>query len=44
MKFCNPAFLENITGSLTCGNASATGAIMDELGWSRRYGGAGLWP
>ena len=32
MKFCKPAFLETITGSLTCGNASATGAIMDELG------------
>jgi hypothetical protein len=32
MKFCTPAFLETITGSLTCGTVSTTDATMDELG------------
>jgi hypothetical protein len=32
MKFCNLAFLETIIGSLTCGTASPTDAIMEELG------------
>jgi hypothetical protein len=32
MKFCNLAFLETIIGSLTCGTASPTDVIMEELG------------
>jgi hypothetical protein len=28
MKFSNPAFLDTITGSLTCGTASVTGWLV----------------